>query len=432
MDENEKDTTATAALLTPPPFAVDEPVFCPDMNNHSAYYEAVIRKSRFEQGTWSFLVHYTGWNSRWDRWMDAGQIWKDTAENRARTLLQNAAQTPQQHEGGELQQQENNSTEQQVATTAPATTMSGSSSNKRSRTDSPHADHSHAGVRRKRLAVRNHMRPAAAADSLLVYQDYCELPFTLKTVLVEEYERITAASRLRLVHALPAPVPVSKVLNHFAKKKTKECSGSPKQQQNTQQSASDAPNNATTTTTTMTPEIVQSFVQGLTRLWEQALPTCLLYPQERPQYEALLLQQQRDNHKNDNNPDGGNTTRMRMVDCYGCEYLLRLFVRLPLLLQQQTAAATTTAAAGSANNCWSSPTVIGPLLTDLLVLMQKNRQALFPVTIGGAVSSDSNNNSASTNYRPPAVHELLDWEQPAGSPKKQPRGPAPLSPMDTR
>ena len=116
-----------------------------------------------------------------------------------------------QHEG----EQENSTVaEQQVATAA--TTMSGSSSSKRSRsTDSPHAADHNNNVRRKRLAVRNHHHMRPAADPLaLVYQDYCELPFTLKTVLVEEYERITS-TRLRLVHALPAPVPVSKVLQPF-------------------------------------------------------------------------------------------------------------------------------------------------------------------------------------------------------------------------
>ena len=221
----------------------------------------------------------------------------------------------------------------------------------------------------------------------LVFAEYCEWPFTLKTVLVEEYERIAAPPTTagcerkpprRLVHQLPAPVTVRKVLNHFCKKKVKECNK--------------AAQASSVTNSPLTAELVQSFCQGLTQLFQDALPVCLLYPQERPQFTAL------DNKK-------------EMVDVYGCEYLLRLYVRLPILLQT---------AVGVCKE-WS-PAVIGPLLTDLLVLMQKNRQALFPMTVS----------IENANYRAPLPEEWMDWETKLyGAPSKQPPT-SPVVEMDMR
>jgi hypothetical protein len=115
------------------------------------------------------------------------------------------------------------------------------------------------------------------------------------------------------------------------------------------------------------------------QLFEDALPVYLLYAQERPQYELLL-------EKKKMQAEGGGSTssnpdkKKRLADMYGCEYLLRLYVRLPVLLQETED---------------SDARVVGPLLTELLVLMQKNRQALFK----------------DTSYREPTTEEWMDWER---------------------
>lgn len=203
----------------------------------------------------------------------------------------------------------------------------------------------------------------------LAYADYCKMPFTLKAVVVEEYERIAKPSTRsyceddyfcrRLVHRLPAPVTVRKVLRHFGKKKLNECKSAVEP-------------------SSLTAGMVRNFVQGLTQIFEVALPVCLLYPLERPQYTAIVTGDDRD--------------KKDLVDVYGCEYLLRLFVRLPILLQHP-----------STPEEWS-PAVIGPLLTDLLVLMQKNRQTLFPMTAAAGINKN-------TNYRSPLPAEMMDWER---------------------
>jgi len=359
------DNNADQIIVTPPPFDVDEKVYCRDKGR---YYEAIIRKTRYNSNTtknspsWSFLVHYTGWNDRWDRWIEAGGddddciILKDNTENRA-IIEQNRKE----------EEQEN------YATAETSTNLSGQ---KRSRGDGDDGTAATANrSSRKRLTtVRNNVAAAAAdTTTTLVYSDYCELPFTLKTVLIDEYERLR-----RLVHVLPAPVPVRKVLNHFAKKKIKACG-----------------KNGETTTATMTEDVVQDFVQGLAQLFQEALPVCLLYPQERFQYESL-----KDSSK-------------ELVDVYGCEYLLRLFVRLPILLQTPRKEFNSSATA----------TIIGPLLTDLLVLLQKNRQTLFPMSIAPAENA---------NYRLPLPNEWMNW----GKDKKEQQAPPPPSSptveMDTR
>eukprot|EP00980_Cylindrotheca_fusiformis_P031190 scaffold25947_cov127-Cylindrotheca_fusiformis.AAC.2 len=64
---------------------------------------------------------------------------------------------------------------------------------------------------------------------------------------------------------------------------------------------------------------------------------------------------------------------------YGCEFLLRLMTRLPTLMLTEPK---------------SKMDVNGPLLQDLIVLLQKNRQACFK-----------------GKYREPKYSELRDWEK---------------------
>ena len=52
-------------------------------------FEAVILKSSWTGQHWTFLVHYLGWNARWDKWLDETCIFPDTPEIRtAATRIQ--------------------------------------------------------------------------------------------------------------------------------------------------------------------------------------------------------------------------------------------------------------------------------------------------------------------------------------------------------
>ena len=310
----------------PPPFLPEQRVLCKD--NDTTYYEAVVRKVRLVSANeWNFFVHYLGWNSRWDRWVDKETLVCDTPDNRKQYL------TPEEPAPSSQQQSQQPSTSSQSKTKRKGQTES--SSAKRRKSD-------------------------ASSSTVSYYQDYCELPFTLKTILVEEYEKITRRINLkaphgydcevtprpaRSVHHLPATVTIAQILQHYQRKRGGSSVPQEKQEQ------------------------VRRFCQALQSLFDEALPVCILYPQEQPQYQAILLLQQQ---KNSESPKS-------LSEIYGCEFLLRFLVRLPVLLQAEP-------------NMESSLT-FGPLITDLIVLLQKNRQACF---------KDS--------YREPKDDELLDWE----------------------
>jgi mortality factor 4-like protein 1 len=306
-NENEEGNGYDSTVYgSPPPYLPDQRVLCKDENNDKHFYEAVVNKMKYvSQNEWGFYVHYQGWNSRWDRWVSTDELMADTPENRKAHLKPK---------------------EQKKRKT---TTESSGSSRKRKSSNAP--------------------------SKTSYYQEYCDLPFTLQTILVDEYGYITrkgfdsphnydcelAPRPARSVHVLPATVTVKQVLQHFQRKRGGSNEEKLKQQQ------------------------VRKCCEGLALLFDDALPVCLLFPEERPQYESI---QQDDAFKNKSSSE-----------IYGCEFLLRLMVRLPTLLQAEPK---------------SEMDSMGPLLADLIILLQKNRQACFKGT-----------------YREPKYTELLDWEK---------------------
>lgn len=287
--EDESPTT-----MRVPPFVVDQRVFA---NDSDTLYEAIVRKASWSGQQWTFLVHYLGWNARWDKWLEETQLHADTAEMRQQASLQQQGKRKRQDESAAL-----------------------SSS-------------------RKKKVERG---PS--------FTDYCELPFTLKTILIEDRERIMrmgfdAPSGLdccsvtnwrpaRDVHHLPARVSVKTVLDYFVKTKKK---------QEEEKAARD-------------------FCQNLATLFDESLVKCLLYPPERAQYDALSVE----------------LAQKRKCEVYGCEFLLRLLVRLDVLLQDSG----------------SNRKQLGTQIADLIVLLQKNRQVCFKA-----------------KYREPKEEELNEYEK---------------------
>lgn len=304
-NDHEDDSSAYVSLC---PYLPDQRVLCKDENNDKHFYEAIVRKVKcVSDNEWSFYVHYQGWNSRWDRWVRKDDVINDTPENRKLYLK------PKEQKKRKLNETSSSS-----------------------------------GGRSKRKSSDN-------ASKASYYQDYCELPFTLQTILVDEIGYITrkgfdsphhydceiSSRPARSVHALPANVTVKQVLQHYERKRGGSNEEKIKQQQ------------------------VRKFCEGLALLFDDVLPICLLYAEERPQYESL----KKDDALKNKLPS----------EIYGCEFLLRLLVRLPTLLQAEPK---------------SEMDIMGPQLADLIVLLQKNRQACFKGT-----------------YREPKFAELLDWER---------------------
>lgn len=298
-DDDDDDTS----MMRVPPFVPDQVVFCADDSNGGTLYEALVRKTSWTGQHWKFLVHYKGWNARFDRWLPETSLHADSPEIRQRAL---------------------------------------ESSAKKKRSN---PEETSSRKKQKRLTERG---PS--------YADYCELPFSLKTILVEDKERIMAPMDscswrpARSVHDLPARVSVKQVLHHFCKCKKKEYSGTDEAK------AQEAESKA------------QTFCSDLAHLFDTSLGVCLLYPPERAQHDAIEA-----------HPE---LSQKRKCDLYGCEFLLRFLVRLPVLLEQTT----------TMNNIGRKE--VGTLLADLIQVLQKNRQACFKA-----------------RYRPPKDEELNDWEK---------------------
>ena len=321
----EDDDDQSSSFVSPPPFLPDQRVLCRYVttnDKNSQYYEAVVRKVRcVNDDEWDFYIHYQGWNSRWDCWVSAADLVLDTEDNR-KTYVKEIPSRKRKKD-------------------TDSSTASGSGGG---------------GSGRKRKAASSSSSDSSSSSTLAYYQQYCELPFTLKTILVEECEKITrkgydsphgydcelAAQPARSLHQLPAPVTIKQVLQHYQKKRGGSSEDEEKQQQ------------------------VRRFCDGLGKLFEDALPVCILYAQERPQYESILQDEKLKNKS--------------LCEIYGCEMLLRLMVRLPILLQAEPKR--------------ESSLSMGPLLADLIVLLQKNRQACFK-----------------SIYREPKYEEYLDWEK---------------------
>ena len=202
--------------------------------------------------------------------------------------------------------------------------MGKDSSSKKRKKDDPTGVSSSSSGRKRRTGGA-----AAAADSnnagggthIAFYQEYCELPFSLRTLLVDEYNYITrkgfdsphgydcvmASRPARSVHDIPAKVTVKQVLQHYQRKRggssssnnTKDDDSNDEEKEKKQQQ-------------------VRKFCEGLALLFDDALPVCLLYAEERPQYESLQYDE--------------DLKLKRPCEIYGSTFLLRLIVRLPQLL----------------------------------------------------------------------------------------------------
>lgn len=303
----ESEQSMITCLHHGPRFQKEEKVLCPDKDT---LYEGIIRKYQRKTNSngWRYLVHYLGWNSRWDKWLDEKDILEASEAN---VKAMNIQQKKRKREA-----------------TDTAMSLDLSSSKSRHR--------------------EGHTRTLT---------QYCELPFTLKTILVDEkerimrmgfeggYDRTTQWAPSRDVHTLPAAITIHTILQHYVKLQKKSQSPDSSKMEAAEASA-------------------QHFASSLTDLLEEALPVCLLYPPERAQYVHI---------RNQMKTTGSGS--MPLVKIYGCEFLLRLFVRLPALLLDVTSLK------------------LGQQIATLIVVLQKNRMSCFR-----------------PNFVEPLEEEWNDWE----------------------
>ena len=183
------------------------------------------------------------------------------------------------------------------------------------------------------------------------HSDKLHMPFSIKKVLVEEWEVVTQCG---MVHDLPCRVTVRDALNHYFESKVTPL----------RQNASDESKANEETKNEELEKEWNDMVEGVALFFDQALPVHLLFEEERDQYESIRRQIRHQNRmaalktaepKLDEAKEMDASTHSitgglvggakplaaaevakplpeRMSDIYGCEHLLRLFVRLPAVV----------------------------------------------------------------------------------------------------
>jgi MRG len=169
------------------------------------------------------------------------------------------------------------------------------------------------------------------------------LPFTLKKVLVQQWEII---NQCNMVSCLPAPTTIRQVLDMYLESKNvvvkssyssvaKEANGHSMETNDNVDNSSSSPElsaassgmadtlteNVECATDNVDREMEWNIMaDGIAMLFDEALPSGLLYEAESAQYQ--ILQSLPEFQKNDSK-------------IFGCEHLIRLFVKLPEMLEDK-------------------------------------------------------------------------------------------------
>mmetsp|Transcript_8351 Transcript_8351/g.15754 ORF Transcript_8351/g.15754 Transcript_8351/m.15754 type:complete len:388 (-) Transcript_8351:77-1240(-) len=319
-----------------PIYKVNDRCYAPDIRGH--VYSATIKKivhgyretSMHEHAT-KYLVHFMGWNSRYDLWITEDKLLPDTDESRL------AAQQVQ----NQLKQEQNSRKNKKNAPVQKLTDKKKSNPEKRNRI---YKDGS------RELLSPNNDEDVSKECQILI--DSCKLPIGLQNILVQEYLYLNPLgtktlkgqqkmrrldSQKRREHDLPAGIHVHRILRKFAKVSIGE---------KTQQSNMDK--NVVRDEIITMKQTYKDFARDMCLLFDVALPKFLLYEFEREQYHRLLrpLETLTDKETLENKSNrkgalgnrgagsGGSSgvNESKMSQVYSGGYLLRLIIKLPFLL----------------------------------------------------------------------------------------------------
>ncbi|KAL7443405.1 hypothetical protein ACHAXM_012066 [Skeletonema potamos] len=358
-----------------PKYQADQKVLCIDTHNATSddvsapLYEAVIRKSELKRidpttrkilpdrkrgrgrgrvgastldpnneldnallQEWCHHVHFNGWNSRWDRWVTERDIFGDTAENRKR--------------------------------------VSGNSGKVARSLTKPNEDAKDKKRKRGTAAATNSSAESSSSPlhfNLQLIQRACELPFTLKTVLLDDRDKVTikvypppilfsnadGGSKKRqqrkhekaitMLHIIPAPTSIVDLLGQYIQTKKQEDletfakNHRSRRDESCNSSSDGGDGEESNLDVILTKEDLKKkkkkkrkeFALSILALLDASLPLYLLYAEERDQFTDLMAQFAKEEDKtNDQTP------KRQPSHLYPAEYLLRLFMKIPYLLSE--------------------------------------------------------------------------------------------------
>ncbi|KAK6457343.1 MRG-domain-containing protein [Scheffersomyces xylosifermentans] len=234
----------------------------------------------------TYLLHYQGWNSKWDEWVTIERILEYNEENKFK-----------KKELDQLNKKKRavKKTTPIASTTTPNTSTTGSTNTtttSKKRDATVVSDSKNGEVPKKRSKT-------TATSSNKKSNPLIQLEFNkeLKYLLINDWEYIT---RDRKIVELPSKKPISSLLQDYRKFRSSQLS------------------------TAEQIDILQEILMGLELYFNKSLSLTLLYKYENLQYLNFLKQ------------EVINSTTKSQSKVYGVEHLLRLLISLPGLISQTT------------------------------------------------------------------------------------------------
>ncbi len=374
---------------------------------------------------WHYYVHFMGWAVKWDRWVQEEYIYEDSAFTISLSkLLSSAYNTVKPKKKGQKMsllemakwmtrtielEAEHRIAEKEVNTGGHGEEKSdhvASADRKSEKCDEE--VYCKTSANRDKLAVdpKDQITTAMLRKQAQLREtglrmkqkknlsDQLTLPFTLKKILVEEWEVITQCN---MVHNVPCKISVREALGRYLESKLEPLraerekgnvsatfsdeggvvdEGDEMSKQFDKPAGSDR-NNAMEDEEGIQGKEWIEMVEGIALFFDQALPVNLLFAEERSQYSLLrnqILAQRRNSVASTTKENGcgvamnqENENRLpeRMSEIYGCEHLLRLFLRLPSVVAESSAISE------------MESRRIFSRIGDLLRFLQKNQSSLF-------------------------------------------------------
>ncbi|ORZ40501.1 MRG-domain-containing protein [Catenaria anguillulae PL171] len=254
-------------------YSTNERVLC---YHRSLIYEAKILRTRKEDdGSARYLVHYKGWNSKWDEWVASDRMLKDTPVNRQLQAQIAEEQAKQGIDKRALPSALGFTREKKDEGGRPVKKERAGASNKAS-------SRAAAAEAPRQQGQTPHDQPRQSPITLT-------FPDSLKAYLVDDWAKISN----QMLVPLPCNKTVATILHLYA-------------QQRLEHSDPDGRD----------ADFVNETVAGIRSYFDHALGNMLLYRFERLQLQEVLRE----------------FGDQPMSAIYGFEHLLRLFVELPRLM----------------------------------------------------------------------------------------------------
>jgi len=249
-------------------YKIDEQVLA---HHRNMLYPAKVLKRRLKKtGEPSYFIHYQGWNSKWDEWVDPARLKVHNEENlkiRDALAKKGKASKDEEIDNGNGRKGRGK----------------GSKRRKKDREESSDdsSDDSTVEPEKPRKSQENE----AKKEERVKCEIKIKIPGSLKKQLVNDWEWVTRDKKL--VNLPKKKHSVTSIMEEYLNSKKRPAAAQ---------------------------KITDEVVTGIKQYFDRAVGRVLLYKFERPQFKEL------------------SELKQTNCDLYGAEHLLRLFVKLPELL----------------------------------------------------------------------------------------------------